>query len=55
MKPIQSISIYLLVIIVSLSYSHSDTTEFEKSSPLDFYNNVSLIDGDLLDRFITSL
>ena len=52
MKPIQSISIYLLVIIVSLSYSHSDTTEFEKSSPLDFYNNVSLIDGDLLDRFI---
>ena len=52
MKPIQSISIYLLVIIFSLSYSHSDTTEFEKSSPLDFYNNVSLIDGDLLDRFI---
>ena len=52
MKPIQSISIYLLVIIVSLSYSHSDTTEFEKSSPLDFYNSVSLIDGDLLDRFI---
>ena len=52
MKAIQSISIYLLVIIVSLSYSYSDTPEFEDKSPLDFYNSVSLIDGDLLDRFI---
>ena len=52
MKPIQSISIYLLVIIVSLSYSYSDTPEFEDKNPLDFYNSVSLIDGDLLDRFI---
>ena len=52
MKPIQSISIYLLITIVSLSYSYSDTPEFEDKSPLDFYNNVSLIDGDLLDRFI---
>ena len=52
MKPIQSISIYLLVIIVSLSYSYSDTPEFEDKSPLDFYNSVSLIDGDFLDRFI---
>ena len=52
MKAIQSISIYLLVIIVSLSYSYSDTPEFEDKSPLDFYNSVSLIDGDFLDRFI---
>ena len=52
MKPIQSISIYLLITIVSLSYSYSDTPEFEDKSPLDFYNSVSLIDGDFLDRFI---
>lgn len=52
MKAIQSISIYLLITIVSLSYSYSDTPEFEDKSPLDFYNSVSLIDGDFLDRFI---
>ena len=52
MKAIQSISIYLLITIVSLSYSYSDTSEFEDKSPLDFYNSVSLIDGDFLDRFI---
>ena len=46
MKAIQSISIYLLITIVSLSYSYSDTPEFEDKSPLDFYNSVSLIDGD---------
>ena len=52
MKAIQSISINLLITIVSLSYSYSDTPEFEDKSPLDFYNSVSLIDGDFLDRFI---
>ena len=52
MKTIKSILFIVSIVIVFLSFSNSDASESEDGKPLDFFNSISLIDGDFLDRSI---
>lgn len=52
MKTIKSILFIVFIVIVFLSFSNSDASESEDGKPLDFFNSISLIDGDFLDRSI---
>ena len=53
MKTIKSILFIVSIVIVFLSFSNSNASESEDGKPLDFFNSISLIDGDFLDRSIT--
>ena len=52
MKTIKSILFILPIVIVFLSFSHSNANESEDEKSLDFFNSTSLINGNFLDRSI---
>ena len=52
MKTIKSILFILPIVIVFLSFSHSNANESKDEKSMDFFNRTSLINGNFLDRSI---